>query len=475
VICLGLIVDANGDKMSKSRGNVVDPWTVIAAYGADAFRWWMCASAPPYNPRRFAPEFVGDMLRQFMLTLWNTYSFFTTYANLDGWTPAAGRVDPATLQPIDRWALASLNRLVRDVTADLEAYDIHVPTKRIETFVEELSNWYVRRNRRRFWKSESDADKQAAYWTLYTCLSTLARLMAPFTPFLAEEMYRNLCAEQESSLPASVHLDRWPVADEALIDEGLLVATETLLRAVSAGRAARKSAGLKVRQPLQTLLVRSSTPGANEGLREFEDELRDELNVKEVRYLEGGVGLVEYRLKPNLRAVGKKYGKRVPALKAALEGLSGELAAAAGLAVEGGQSFELAVEGDTLRIEPEEVILETSAPTGYAVSEDAGVLVALDTTLTPELRLEGAARDLVRAVQDARKEAGLAISDRIRLYLAAEDGAAQTLADLAAAYGSTLQGETLATELHLAPAPQGAHTAQARLEDGFVQVGIIRQ
>jgi isoleucyl-tRNA synthetase len=162
-------------------------------------------------------------------------------------------------------------------------------------------------------------------------------------------------------------------------------------------------------------------------------------------------------------------------LKAALEGLSGELAAAAGLAVEGGQSFELAVEGDTLRIEPEEVILETSAPTGYAVSEDAGVLVALDTTLTPELRLEGAARDLVRAVQDARKEAGLAISDRIRLYLAAEDGAAQTLADLAAAYGSTLQGETLATELHLAPAPQGAHTAQARLEDGFVQVGIIRQ
>ena len=474
VICLGLIVDANGDKMSKSRGNVVDPWTVIAAYGADAFRWWMCASAPPYNPRRFAPEFVGEMLRQFMLTLWNTYSFFVTYANLDGWTPAAG-VDLRTLQPIDRWALASLSRLVRDVTADLEGYDIHTPTKRIERFVEELSNWYVRRNRRRFWKSESDADKQAAYWTLYTCLSTLARVMAPFTPYLSEEMYRNMCADQDSALPASVHLAAWPDADESLIDAGLLDATETLLRAVSAGRAARKGAGLKVRQPLQTLFVRSSTPGAHEGLRAFEDELRDELNVKEVWYLEGGAGLVEYRFKPNLRVVGKKYGKRVPALKAALESLSGDAATAAGKTVEGGQPFELVVDGETVEVLPDEVILETSAPSGYAVAEDGGVLVALDTTLTPELRLEGAARDLIRAVQDARKEAGLAISDRIALYLAAEDGAARTLAELAATYGTTVKGETLATELRLEHAPAHAHTAQARLDEGLVSVGIVRQ
>lgn len=473
VICLGLIVDVNGEKMSKSRGNAVDPWTVIAAYGADAFRWWMCASAPPYNPRRFAPEFVGEMLRQFMLTLWNTYSFLVTYANLDGWTPDAGAVNPGTLQPIDRWALASLNRLVRDVTVDLEAYDIYTPTKRIESFVEELSNWYVRRNRRRFWKSENDADKQAAYWTLYTCLSTLAKVMAPFTPYVSEEIYRNLCAEQDAVQAPSVHLAGWPVADETLIDVGLLDATETLLRAVSAGRAARKGAGLKVRQPLQTLMVRSSVPGAHEGLRAFEDDLRDELNVKEVRYLEGGAGLVEYRLKPNLRAVGKKYGKRVPALKAALEGLTGEAATAAGLAVEAGQLFDLQVDGDTLSIEPDEVILETSAPSGYAVAEDGGVLVALDTTLTPELRLEGAARDLIRSVQDARKEAGLAISDRIGLYLTAEDGVVRTLSELVAMYGTVVQGETLATELRLEQAPQSAHVAHARLDDGIVHVGIL--
>jgi isoleucyl-tRNA synthetase len=227
VICLGHIVDANGDKMSKSRGNVIDPWLVLDSYGADAFRWWMFASAPPYNPRRFGPEMVGDVLRQFLLTLWNTYSFFVTYANLDGWKPSGEPVVAEALQPIDRWALASLNRLVREVTADLDAYDIHTPAKRIERFVEELSNWYVRRNRRRFWKSESDADKQAAYSTLYTCLRTLAQLLAPFTPYLAEAMYRNLVAEQDATVPQSVHLASWPVADEALVDTALLDATET--------------------------------------------------------------------------------------------------------------------------------------------------------------------------------------------------------------------------------------------------------
>ena len=475
VICLGHIVDANGDKMSKSRGNVVDPWKVIESYGADAFRWWMCASAPPYNPRRFTPEFVGDMLRQFMLTLWNTYSFFVTYANLDGWQPSAEAPDQQALQPIDRWALASLNRLVRDVTADLDGYDIHMPTRRIEAFVEDLSNWYVRRNRRRFWKSESDADKGAAYWTLHTCLTTLAGLMAPLTPYLAEEMYRNLRAEQDTGVPESVHLAPWPVVDETLIDEALLRSTQTLLRAVSAGRAARKGAGIKVRQPLQTLFVRSSTPGAHEGLRAFEDDLRDELNVKQIQYLEGSSGLVEYRFKPNLRAVGKKYGKRVPALKAALEGLAGPASAEAGRLVESGHSFALDVEGERLEIQPDEVILETAAPEGYAVAEDGDVLVALDTSLTPELRLEGAARDLVRAVQDARKEAGLAISDRINLYLDSQDGASDMIKRLVSEHGAVVQGETLATELAIAVMPAEAHRAQVVFEEGPVQIGIIRR
>lgn len=474
VICLGHIVDANGEKMSKSRGNAIDPWSVIDEYGADAFRWWMFASAPPYNARRFALPMVGDMLRQFMLTLWNTYSFFVTYANLDGWQPGREPVAAEALQPTDRWALASLNRLVRDVTADLEAYDIHMPTRRLEAFVEELSNWYVRRNRRRFWKSESDADKHAAYTTLYTCLHTLSRVLAPFMPYLSETMYRNLVADQDATQPASVHLSLWPVADESLIDESLLQATGTLLRAVTAGRAARKASGIKVRQPLQTLFVRSSTPGGNAGLRQFEDDLRDELNVKQIQYLEGSAGLVEYRFKPNLRAVGKKYGKLVPALRDALEQLNGPAALAAGQAVEHGESFSLQVGEQTLELTPDEVIVETSAPEGYAVAEDGNVLVALDTTLTPELRLEGAARDLVRAIQDARKDAGLAISDRITLYLQAQDGAADMLAQLAQEYGAVVQGETLATQLVLDTPPTGMYTATVSLDNRPLVIGLAK-
>lgn len=485
VICLGHILDVKGEKMSKSKGNVVDPWYLVNNYGADATRWYMYASAPPYNPRRFAPEHIGEMLRQFMLTLWNTYSFLVTYANLDELRIENGELRMkddeqlhsqfstlnSQLAPIDRWALASLNRLVRDVTADLAAYDIHMPTKRIEGFVEQLSNWYVRRNRRRFWKSENDGDKQAAYSTLYTCLVTLAKLLAPFTPFLAEEMYRNLVAEQDGSAPRSVHLTLYPQADEALIDQELLEATETLLHAVSAGRAARKAAGLKVRQPLQTLLVRAATPAGLAGLRQLEDDLRDELNVKVVEYLEGSAGLVEYRFKPNLKQVGKKYGKLVPAMKEALGALHGSAAAEAGSRIEAGESFDLAVDGQTLTLGPEDVLLETTSPAGYAVAEDGGVLVALDTTLTPELEREGAARELVRVVNDARKAAGFELTDRITLFL----GPASPMLDLVLSeHSSTIESETLTTKLVVGELPAGATAVEADLGVATVQAGVQR-
>ncbi|MBA3946348.1 MAG: isoleucine--tRNA ligase [Herpetosiphonaceae bacterium] len=469
VICLGHILDLKGNKMSKSRGNGVDPWELIKTYGADAMRWYMYASAPPWNARRFAPEMVGEMLRQFMLTLWNTYSFFVTYANLDGIKASDLKLQPESLTPIDRWALASLNRLVRDVTTDLQGYDIHTPTKRLEGFVEELSNWYVRRNRRRFWKSEGDTDKQAAYATLYTCLVTVAQLLAPFTPFLAEEMYRNLVAEQEQGAVVSVHLAPWPVADEALIDVPLLEATETLLHAVTAGRAARKSANLKVRQPLQTLLVRPASATGLAGLQQLEDDLRDELNVKQVQYLEGSAGLVEYRFKPNLKTVGKKYGKLVPALKEALGALSGAAAATAGAAVEAGRSFDLQVDGQVLTLTPDEVLLETSAPAGYAVAEDGGVLVALDTTLTPELEREGAARELVRVVNDARKAAGFELADRITLLL---NPASLALDELLAEHRTTIQNETLATAVKVGTLPAEVYSTEAEIGPIKVTVGV---
>ena len=467
-ICLGHILDVKGEKMSKSRGNVVDPWDLLRSYGADATRWYMYASAPPYNPRRFAPDHVGEVQRQFILTLWNTFSFFTTYANIDGWSPSGAEQAPT--QAIDRWALARLNALVRDVTAMLDAYDIHGPAKAIEQFVEELSNWYVRRNRRRFWKSEDDADKQAAYQTLYTCLTTLARLLAPFMPFLSERLYRTLVAEVDSAAPESVHLAGWPTARVELIDEELLADTAVLLEVVSLGRAARQRAGLRVRQPLSELLAR--VPRNTPALERFDAELRDELNVRQVRLLSLDDQLVEYRFKPNLPIVGKKYGRLVPALRSALADLRGEAASRLVQALEAGQSSEVKVDGETLSIGPEEVLVEAISPAGFAVAEAGGVLVALNTEVTPELRLEGRARDLIRAVQDARRAAGLELTDRIDLRLESSDGL--DLPALLASHGPYLAGETLARSVEIGGLEPPSHVSQAELEDGKVLISLRR-
>jgi isoleucyl-tRNA synthetase len=502
VICLGHILDAKGEKMSKSRGNVVNPFELVDQFGADAVRWYMFASAPPYNPRRFGPEQVGEMLRQFMLTLWNTYSFFVTYANLDGWTPGSRDWGSGTRKessqssisipqsPIDRWALSRLNALVRDVTESLDSYDIHAPAKAIEGFVEELSNWYVRRNRRRFWKAEDDADKNAAYQTLYTCLTTLARLAAPFMPFVAEAMYQNLVRAtnderrtttdisevvggQSSVVAESVHLAAWPEYDPALIDDDLLADTALLLNTISLGRAARRSAGLKVRQPLGELWVRVPASAA-EGLRRFESDLRDELNVKTVRYLDSSADLVEYRFKPNLRVVGKKYGKLVPALTAALRELDHDAARNAARAVEAGQPFGLSGDGQDLQIGHDEVLVESSSPEGYAVAEAGGVLVALDITMTPELRQEGIARELVRNIQDARKSAGFAIADRIAVHLGGVAGDDE-LETTVRQWGDYIRAETLADDLILDGTGEGAHTEALELDGRALTVGVVRR
>jgi isoleucyl-tRNA synthetase len=471
VICLGHILDANGEKMSKSRGNIVNPWEVLNAYGADATRWYMYSAGQPYNPRRFSLDLVGEMLRQFTLTLWNTYSFFTTYANLDGWRPSALPVSELALTSTDRWALARLNMLVRDVTSMLDKYDVYGPAKAIESFVEELSNWYVRRNRRRFWKAEGDADKQAAYTTLHTCLTTLARLLAPSMPFMAEEIYRNLVAEQDPSAPESVHLANWPEVDQTLIDEQLLADTALLLETLSLGRAARRSAGLKVRQPLGAILVRTQR---SEQLRRFEAELRDELNVKGVRYLDSSTDFVEYRFKPNLRAVGKKYGKLVPALTAALRELGGAEARAAAHAIERGLSVALTIDGQSYDLLPDELLVESSSPEGYVVAEGNGVLVALDTAVTPELEAEGLARELVRNIQDARKIAGFAIADRISVYLGGVDGG--ILAAALQTWGDYVRAETLADELVLGPAPAGVNSEPLDLDLGTpLTLGVARR
>ncbi len=478
VICLGHILDAEGRKMSKRLGNTVDPWEAFDQYGVDALRWNLFTASPPGNPRRFSLSQVSETLRQFMLTFWNTYAFFVTYANLDEWRPMKLSGDweqEVVLTDTDRWAIASLHLLVRDVTAYLEDYEVTPAARAIEQFVDDLSNWYVRRNRRRFWKSETDSDKEAAYSTLYTCLVTVARLAAPFAPFMTEAIYRNLVAEVNAQEPESVHLSRWPQVNEALIDERLVADTRVLMRVVSLGRAARKSANVKVRQPLSELWVRAATPAEAAGLRRFEEELRDELNIKTVRYLDAAAELVDYRCKPNLRLVGRKYGKLVPALTSALRDLSPDVARTVAHAVEGGQPVALEVEGQKLELQPDEVLIETTSPEGYAVAESEGALVALNTTITEELRREGIARDLVRNIQDARKNAGLDISDRIALYLHV-DGAAGSgsLDEVMQTWGEYIRDETLTTELVYGAAPAEAHTETVALENLQVIVGIVR-
>ncbi len=470
VICLGHILDEKGLKMSKSKGNIVSLDTAME-HGADALRWYMYTCTTPGNPRRFSSNLVSESVRKFLLTLWNTYSFFVTYANLDNVDFQAIRTPQSALRnPMDKWALSQLQGLTDEVTRNLEAYQVTEAGRAIEAFTDVLSNWYLRRNRRRFWKSEADADKQAAYATLYTCLVTVAKLMAPFAPFVSEEIYRNLVAERDPAAPESVHLADWPAVDTARVDAGLDRDMAVLLKVVELGRSARAESGLKVRQPLAALLVH--VPGAPEqaSLERFLDEVRDELNVKAVRFLEGSSGLVEYRFKPNLPVVGRKYGKLVPAMKNALAALTGAQAAAVAETVQAGQTFTLDVDGQTLELTGEEILVDTSSPEGFAVAEEGGYVVALDTTLTEELRREGMARDLVRQVQDARKEAGLQISDHIHLYLDAPAAVAEALTP----HLAYLQAETLADAVAFTPAPAGAFTVPAELGEMALTVGVVK-
>jgi isoleucyl-tRNA synthetase len=281
VICLGHILDAQGEKMSKSKGNVVEPSTILNSQGADALRWYLLTSAPAGNVRRFSAQLVGEALRRFILTLWNVYSFFVTYANIDKFDPRSA-AEVSFESDIDRWILSELNMLIDEVTRAMEGYDPPTAGRRIQGFVDDLSNWYVRRSRRRFWKSESDADKLAAYATLYHCLVTLSKLLAPFTPFVAEEIYQNLVRSFYPDRPESVHLAEFPVADLGKVDEQLAADTRLAMKVSSLGRAARSNAGIKVRQPLARVFVEVRSKGERDALERVKSQIVEELNVKDV-------------------------------------------------------------------------------------------------------------------------------------------------------------------------------------------------
>jgi len=408
VICLGHVVDAQGDKMSKSKGNVVDPWAVINDYGADALRWYMLVSTPGEDNHRFSSKMLEETMRKFLFTLWNTYSFFALYANIDRFVPQSLTLDsgqPKAFTTLDNWIISELNRLVGEVTRLMDGYNPTSATRRIDEFVNDLSNWYVRRNRRRFWKSENDADKLAAYTTLYQCLVTLSQVLAPFMPFIAEKLYQNLVRSVQPDAGESVHLTDFPLPDEARTNEKLNRDVELAMKVSSLGRAARAKAGIKVRQPVAKAVVGVETKEEKEALHKLAGEVMDEINAKEV------VILIQ--------------------------------------AEQGGR-------------------LDLEMP-GYSVAGEDRYRVAISTELTPELIGEGISRELVRYLQNMRRNARLNIADRIIAYYQTREPVVKEAMDTFATY---IKQETLSEEFIDGVAPEGAYSEKHRISNSEVFLAI---
>ena len=413
-LCLELILASDGQKMSKSRGNTVDPWTILDEQGADAMRWYMFTASPPWAQRTFKLEGVDEALKKFMGTLNNVYSFFVMYANLEQVDVLDGVPPVAERATIDRWILSRLQTLINKVRYDMENYHLTNAPRAIEAFVDDLSNWYVRRSRDRFWGAEAGVDKQAAYATLYEVLVTVAKLAAPFIPFLADELYRNLVGSLNPDAPLSVHLAEYPVADDALIDSALENDMAFTREVISMGHAARNRSGIKTRQPLAEITLGGLSDTEKETINRLAAFVHDELNVKVIVFTEELDAFTQVTLKPNFKVLGPKYGKGVQAIAKALATadamqLKSEL--------EANGSLQIEVSGEKYTLEESEIDVQTQNREGFFVEVDAKKFVALSTELTHELVLEGMARELVNKIQNMRKEADFNVSDRIRLSL----------------------------------------------------------
>jgi isoleucyl-tRNA synthetase len=465
VVCLSHIVDADGKKMSKSLGNIINPYDVFDAVGADALRWHFAARVAPDVQKRVSVEIIADVASSFINTFWNTYAFFVMYARLDG-VDLAKQVPFESRPEIDRWILSLLEDTIAKTTAALDDYDALAAGAAIEKFVDQLSNWYVRRNRRRFWKAASGDDKQAAYLTLYECLEVVNRLMAPFVPFITEDVHQNLVRKVSPGAPVSVHMTSWPAHNAARLDRTLLAETDVVQRVVGLGRAARNSSKFKVRQPLARLLVRVPDDAAAEAVRRHEDQVLEELNVKKLELIARDATLVSYRIKPNLPVIGRRYGKLIPAIRDYLATADGGAIAAA---VARGETQVFAVAGQSLAIEPADLLVESASAEGFACAEESGYLVGLDTKLDDALKREGLARELVRAVQDARKQAGLEVSDRIELMVEGDEQVDAALRD----FRDYVMSETLASKWR-APVGEGAFVARQEQGDARWVIRLAR-
>ena len=407
VLVLGHVQDAEGKKMSKHIGNVVDPWSVLDKQGADAVRWYFYANGAPWLPTRFSGDLVSEMQGKFMGTLWNTYAFFTLYASIDNYEPEAAKADPKDFTLMDRWVLSRLNSLVDFVDRGLSEYKATETSRAIAQFVDELSNWYVRLNRERFWGKGLEGSKLAAFETLYTVLLTLSKLLAPYIPFMTENIYRNLAVGHLTGAPESVHLCDFPVADPSKVDKELEAGMDEVESVVQLGRAARNAASLKVRQPLSRCLVKGKRLSD-----EIAQLIKNELNVKSVEFVDDASAFTTYNLKPQMRTLGKKYGKLLGKIGEHLKTLDGNEVVAT---FERGETLKFELDGTPIELEKDDVLTSLTQKPGFEAQSEGDYTVVLDTNLTPELIDEGFLREVISKVQTMRKDAGFEVTDRIAL------------------------------------------------------------
>jgi isoleucyl-tRNA synthetase len=467
VVCLGLLVDESGRKMSKSLGNVIDPWDVLNRQGADALRWYLLTNGSPWADRRIGMAILDDVVRQFLLTLRNVYAFFVTYAIASDFDPSGANDVPVERRPpLDRWILSQLGRVVTVARDGLENYDATGAGRRIATFVDDLSKWYVRRARRRFWDPDGTGgdETRAAFLTLHECLVTLAQVLAPFTPFVAEEVWRNLAAGRDGR-PDSVHLSDYPAPDEAGVDDRLDEAMVTARAIVELGRRVRTDTKVKVRQPLLEAVVHH--PGDHAALQPLLPLVAEELNVKRVLFAESAEQFGRWRAKPNFKVLGPKLGPRVKAVAERLRLDDGTLAASLArgepVTIESGP-------GEAIELGPDDVDLTQQTLEGWGVGSESGLTVALELDVTPELRREGIARDVVRIVQDARKAAGLDVSDRISLGIEA----AGEVADAVREHRAHIAEETLAIQIADTAVTDASYSTHAEIDGAGVSVTLRR-
>ena len=436
VIVLGHVQDEHGQKMSKSKGNAVDPFDALKKHGADAIRWYFYSNSAPWLPNRFHDDAVIEGQRKFMGTLWNTYAFFVLYANIDNFDPTKYTLDYDKLSVMDKWLLSKLSTLIKTVDTDLDTYKITETARALDNFVDELSNWYVRRSRERFWTPGMEQDKINAYMTLYTALVTVSKVAAPMIPFMTDEIYRNLVCSVDKTAPISVHLCDFPVANESYIDSKLEERMEDVLDIVVLGRACRNTAQIKNRQPIAKMYIK-----ADYTLPEyFTDIIADELNVKSVEFANDVSAFTTYSFKPQLRTVGPKYGKYLGKIRELLSSVDGN-AAMAELKANGVLVLDL---GDAkAELTEEDLLIESAQKPGFASNSDHGVTVVLDTNLTPELIEEGYMRELVSKIQTMRKESGFEVMDNIRVYISGSE----IIKDIVRKNFDEIKGEVLAKDV----------------------------